>query len=192
MKNSKLIILRGKPTAGKTTAFHNLEKDKRMKNITFVDFSEIKNKFSKLPDEERKRLGKETLFKILKELMPSKKDILIEEMSRETINKYLGTDIKKYHYKIIVFQFEISIETAYKRNVKRAKEKWHPLMAKTELEGLHKLHEERFDKKAILINTENLNKKEVVNFIINKLKKISHEHKFSGKIKRKKPEVSAQ
>jgi predicted kinase len=169
-KNPRLIILRGKPTAGKTTAFHNLEKDKRMKNITFIDFSAIKNKFSKLPDEERRTRGKETLFKILKELIPSKKDILIEEMSKETIEKYLEKEIKKYHYKIIVFQFEISIETAYKRNIQRAKENWHPIMTKPKIEGLHKLHEERFDKEAILINTENLNQKGVVDFIAGKLK----------------------
>jgi|GEM_PF-2862415 len=170
MINPRLIILRGKPTAGKTTAFHNLKKDKRMKNIIFIDFSSIKNKFNKFPDEERRKLGKQILFEKLKETMPSKKDILIEEMSKETIHKYLKKEIKKYNYKIIVFQFEISLETAYKRNVKRAKEKWHPLMTKEQLEELHKLHEERFDKNAVLINTERLNKKEVVEFIIKKLK----------------------
>jgi predicted kinase len=170
MENPILVILIGKPTALKTTAFHNLEKDKRMKNFVFIDFSSIKNKFENLPDEERKKLGKQTLFKKLKEVMPSKRDILIEEMSKETINKYLEKEIKKYDYEIIVFQFEISLETAHKRNIKRAKEKWHPLMTKEQLEELHKMHEERFDKNAILINIEKLNKKQVVDFIIKKLR----------------------
>ncbi len=170
MINPRLIILRGKPTAGKTTAFHNLEKDEIMKDFIFIDFSSIKNKFKNFPDKERRKLGKEFLFKKLKEIMPSKKDILIEEMSKETIKKYLKNEIKRYNYKIIVFQFEISLETAYKRNIKRAKERWHPLMAKEELKKLHKIHEERFDKNAILIDTEKLNKKEVVDFIVKKIK----------------------
>jgi len=159
MKHPRLIILRGKPTAGKTTAFHNLEKDERMKDFIFVDFSSIKNKFEKFPDEQRRKLGKELLFKTLREIIPLKKDILIEEMSKETINKYLGENIKKYGYKITVFQFEISIETAYKRNVKRAEEKWHPLMTKEQLEELHKMHEDRFDKDAILINYREIKSK---------------------------------
>ena len=43
-------------------------------------------------------------------------------------------------------------------------------MTKEQLNELHKMHEDRFDKTAILVNTEKLNKKDVVDFIINKLK----------------------
>ena len=66
MKNSKLIILRGKPTSGKSTAFHNLRKDKRMKDFIFVDFCYIKGMLENLSDEERRNSGKEILFFIMK------------------------------------------------------------------------------------------------------------------------------
>jgi len=95
---------------------------------------------------------------------------MIEEMSRETIMKTIGKEVKKYNYKIIVFQFEISLETAYLRNLQRAKDKWHPFMKKEEMEKLHKMHEEKFDKRAILVDCNKLNKKQVVEFIVRKLR----------------------
>ncbi len=43
-------------------------------------------------------------------------------------------------------------------------------MGKRKIDELHQMHEERFDKSAILINTNKLGKKKVVEFILNKLK----------------------
>ena len=163
MKKPKLVILRGKPTAGKSTAWRNLKKRKAMKDWLFVDHTNLKTNLGR-------ELGKLSLFAILKTVMPSKKDIIIEEMSEETLRKYINKEIKKYNYKIITFQFEISLKRAGKRNIQRAKDKWHPLMSKKELKGLHKMHKERIDPRGILIDTSKLGKRKVVEFILERLK----------------------
>lgn len=169
MKSPRIIILRGKPTSGKSTAFRTLREDARMKNFIFVDFPSMKERFNDLPNDKRKIIGKELLFYTLENILASQKDIILEEMSRDTLYKNLGRIIKKYKYDIIVFQFEVSLKTAYERNVKRAKDKWHVLMRKGELKELHRMHEDRLDKKGILVNTDKLNKKEVVEFIVRRL-----------------------
>jgi len=159
----KIVIFRGRPTSGKTTALRTLKKKKAMKEWIIIDHSEIKSRFGK-------KRGKLKLFELIKEAMMTGKNILTEETSRKTLNKHIGKDIKKYKYKILVFQFTVSTETAYKRDVKRAKAKWHPFMGKKKIEKLHKMHDERFDKKAILIDTDKLNKKQVISFIFKKLR----------------------
>ena len=162
MKKPRLVILRGKPTAGKSTAWHNLKKRKAMKDWLFVDHTNLKTNLGR-------ELGKESLFAVLKVVMSSKKDIIIEEMSEETLRKYTDKEIKKYGYKIITFQFEISLKTAEKRNVQRAKDKWHPLMGKKKVKELHKMHDERADEKGILVDTNKLGKRKVVEFILEKI-----------------------
>ncbi len=136
MKQPKLVILRGK-----STAYAMLKKRKVMKCWLFVDHANLKTNLGK-------DLGKKSLFAVLKVVMPSKKDIIIEEMSEETLRKYINQYIKKYNYKIVVFQFTVRTKTAYKRDVKRAEDKWHPFMGKKKIKEMHKMHDERFDKKA--------------------------------------------
>lgn len=159
----KLVILRGKPTAGKSTAYANLKKRKKMKDWLFVDHGNLKKYLGK-------ELGKKALMAVLKIVMSSKKDIIIEEMSEKTLKKYIKYYIKKYDYKIITFQFEVGVTEAYKRNIQRAKDKWHSYILKKKLKGLHKMHEERFDPNAFLVDTNKLGKRKVVDFILEKLK----------------------
>lgn len=158
----KLVILRGKPTSGKSTAWHNLRKRKEMKDWVFVDHCAMKTGLGK-------DLGKKSLFAVLKLVMPSKKDIIIEEMSEDTVRKYINHYIGKYDYKIITFQFEVSLKEAYKRDVQRSKERWHPFMGKKQIQEMHKMHEERLDQKAILIDCNKLGKRQVVEFILKEL-----------------------
>jgi len=162
----KLVILRGKPTSGKSTAFHNIKKTKKLKNWVLIDFPKIKDMFS----EKDRELRKIALFAILKEVMKKKKNILLEEMSEETIRKYINNYIKKYKYKIIVFQFEVKMKTAYKRNIQRARDKWHPYIKKRKLKDLHKMHDDRFDNQALLVDCNKLSKKQVVDLILKKIK----------------------
>lgn len=164
----KLVILRGRPTSGKTTAFHTLRKSRtKLNDWVFIDFPRIKSMFDKL--KNKKEIRKRALFAMIKEVMKSKKNILFEEMSRESMIKYAGNYIKKYKYKIITFQFEVSLKEAYKRNIQRAKKGWHPYLKRKELNEFHKMHDERFDKKAILVDTNKLNKKQVVELILSKI-----------------------
>ena len=163
MNKLKLVILRGRPTSGKSTAYANLQKKKEMKDWLFVDHANLKEKLGK-------ELGKKSLFAVLKVVMSTKKNIIIEEMSEETIRKYVGSYIKKYNYRVVVFQFTVRTKTAYKRDVQRAKAKWHPLMGKKWIDETHKMHDEQFDKKAFLVDTNKLSKKKVVDLILKELK----------------------
>ena len=97
-------------------------------------------------------------------------NIIFDEMSREAINKNLKTQIRKYKYKIIVFQFTVKTDTAYKRDIKRAELLEHPKMGREKIDKLYKMHDDRFDKEAILVDTNKLNKKQVVDLIIKELK----------------------
>ena len=158
----KIAILRGRPTSGKSTAFHNLKKIKEMEGWIFIDHPAIKKRLGK-------EKAKEKLHELIKEAMKTGKNIITEESSRKTLNKYLRKEIKKCKYRIIVFQFTVSTEAAYRRDIQRAKAKWHPFLGKKKIEELHKMHDEMFDKKAFLVDTDKLNKKEVVELIIKKL-----------------------
>lgn len=170
MKN-KLVILRGRPTSGKSTAFHNLKKSPKMKGWIFIDFCAIKELLGEtLDDQKRKEYGKRFLFSLLKEAIKTKHNILIEEMSRDTIMKCIGNWIKKFNYQIVIFQFIISTKTAYKRDIQRAKEKWHPFMGKEWINEMHKYHDENFDSEGIVVDCDKLNKEKVVKFILEKLK----------------------
>jgi len=163
MKKSKLVILRGRPTSGKTTAYASLKKKKEMKNWVFIDHIFLKKMLGK-------EFGKKGLFALLKIVMPTRKNIVIEEMSREAVGKYLNSFIKKYKYDIIVFQFTVKTDTAYKRDVQRSKEIKYRPMGKRKINALHEMHDERFDKNGILIDTNKLGKGQVVNLIIKNLK----------------------
>jgi tRNA uridine 5-carbamoylmethylation protein Kti12 len=155
----KLVIFRGKPTSGKTTALRGLEKKRVMKNWIIIDSSKIKSKLGK-------KLG---MHELLKEDMKSKKNILVDETSRKTLNKYLRYHIKKNNYKIIVFQFTVRIDTVYKRNIQRSEAKLEKYIKKKRIEELEKMHDERFDKNAFLIDTNKLGKTQVIKFILKKL-----------------------
>ena len=159
----KLVILRGRPTSGKTTTLRVLKKRKELESWEIVDHSKIKESLGK-------EKGKEKLHEILKELIKSRKNILTEETSRKTLNKYLGYYLRKYNYKIITFQFFVSTTSAYKRDIQRAKEKWHPKMGKKWIKEMHDLHDKRADPKGILVDTDKLNKKQIIDFIIKNLK----------------------
>jgi predicted kinase len=165
----KIIILRGKPTAGKSAAFDSLRRDKRLQKVVFIDHVAIKRMFSNLGNDLRKSLGKEVLFYAMRKVMDLGKDIMIEEMSREAVEKHLKKEIKKHDYGIIVFQFDVSLPIAYKRNIQRSKALKHKLMKKEELDRMHKEHERILDKMGIMVDTDKLNERDTVEFIIKRI-----------------------
>jgi len=67
MKRPRLVLLKEKPTAGKSTAWHNLREKKKMKDWVFIDSARMKGQFGHLDDETRKKLGKKLLFYTLKQ-----------------------------------------------------------------------------------------------------------------------------
>jgi hypothetical protein len=162
-KQPRIAILRGRPTSGKSTVWHALKKKRAMKSWNFIDHVSLKNKLGKEP-------GKVALMNELKKAMKNKDDIILEEMSEKSLKKHIRYYLKRYNYKIITFQFFVSTETAYKRDIQKAKEKWHPKMGKKWINEMHALHDKRTDPNGILVDTDKLNKKQTVDFIIKKLK----------------------
>lgn len=171
MKKPKFVILRGKPTSGKLTAFRNLKKKKEMKNWIFIDHPRVKRMVENLKDH--REVSKKLLFGMVKEAIKTKKNIIMEETSRSTLKKYTGNYINKYKYKVIIFQFTILKKSAYKRDVQRIKEKeciHVKELGKDFIDYIHKYHDKNFDPKGILIDTNKLGKRQVVDLILEKLK----------------------
>jgi len=167
-----MVILRGMVASGKTTTLKNLRKNKKTKGWIIIDFNKLKRQFEHLGDEKRKAYGKIALFSILKNLMQTKKNIVFDEMSKEGVKKNLSHYLEKYNYEIIVFEFTVDLRKAVKReaerrntrNLKPKGKKW-----------VKKMHEERPKKygvhsKGIIVNTSHLNQKQVVNFILKKVR----------------------
>jgi len=170
MKKSKIVILRGAPATGKTTALHNLKKHKEMKNWIIIDFNRLKRQFEHLGDEKRKAYGKQALFSILKILMAKKENIIFDEMSGETIRKNFRHYIKKYDYKLIVFEFSSNVKIAIKREAHRRKIKGKKPRGERWVKQTHKERIKLLEKGSIPIDTTNLNQKQVINFILKNIK----------------------
>jgi predicted kinase len=167
----KFVILRGKPTSGKSTAFRNLKKKKEMKDWIFIDHPIIKRMVENLKDH--KEVSKKLLFGMVKKAIKTKKNIIMEETSRSTLKKYTGNYIKKYNYKVIVFQFTILKKSAYKRDIQRVKEKeciHIKELGKDFIDYIHEYHDKNFDPTGILIDTNKLGKRQVVNIILENIK----------------------
>jgi len=170
MKKPKLVILRGRPASGKSTAFAALKKRGEFKEWALIDFPELKSWFANI--EDSRELKKKALFVVLKEIMKKKNNILLEEMSRDTIMKYIGSYVKKHKYQITVFQFTVETKKAKRRDKTRVADPKHPHCQVVDIGGMHKMHDERFDKKATLVDCDILSKSKVVNLILNELKLI--------------------
>jgi len=165
----KILVFRGGAATGKSTAIRNLAKRKETKEWIIIDHPEFKKWFEGLKD--KRTLQKQALFSLLKELLKTKKNIVLEEMSAATIRKYIGRHVKKQGYKIITFQFENKPESSYVRNVQRVKKKdkhHKKILTKKQVAQTHKFHKEKFDPEGILINTRKLGKRKVIELILKK------------------------
>jgi len=173
-KKPKIVILRGGAGTGKSTAFENLKRLKKdnLKEWVFIDHPSFKGFFNYL--EDKNELQKKALWALMKELIKTKKNIILEEMSAKNIKKHLGYYLRKHNYKIIVLQFEVSnIDLSYKRIVQRVKRKegiHTKVYSKKFVLDTHEMHKKKFDSEGISINTTKLGKRQVVEFILNKIK----------------------
>ncbi len=166
-KRPKFVILRGLPSSGKSTALNHLKVLPAMKEWIIIHRSELKNWFHRL--EDKKEIADIALFSMLKEVLDHKKDIIIDETSRDQVMRYIGNKITKNKYEIIVFQFTADIKTAIERDARRVADPNHPHFRRINFKKLAKFHEENFDKTAVLIDTSILNEKQVVNRILKNL-----------------------
>jgi len=172
MKRPIIAILKGPMASGKSTAFANLRKHPKMKNWVFVEFSAVKDIFAGLGDEKRRKFGNQALLAILKNVMKTKRNILLEEFSQRSLRKYLNHHIKKYNYELITFQLEAELQHTHHRNIQRSKARGVKPQTKKQMKEniLHHTVLRKPHPDAILVNTSELNQKQTVNFILKQLK----------------------
>lgn len=163
MKQPRLVILTGKPISGKSTTFHNIRKLRALSKWIFIDHHEIEREVEDVEGTKQK------FFFELGKAMGTGRNIITEDTTRGELMIYLGEAIEKLKYKVIIFQFEVSLEEAKRRNKHREKNWQHHLIEDEELESAYKKSEKEFDKHAILVNTDKLNKKQIVDFILRKI-----------------------
>jgi len=165
----KIIIIRGKVTAGKTTTSYELAKV--LPNWIFVDPWKIKEMFEPLGLKNReplKKASKKAMIEILKVVIRDLGiNIIVQETTQSFIKKHLKNDLKKYNYKIFPFFLEVELKDAIKRDIQREK----PTMnlkknVKTEEEWKNRILPE---KKDFIINTSDYEINEVVNLILKQI-----------------------
>jgi len=162
-KQPRLVILTGKPISGKSTTYHNIRKLRALNKWIFIDHHEIER------EVEDKEGTKQKFFFELWKALDTKRNIITEDTTRDQLMMYAGKLIQEYNYKVIIFQFEVSLEEAKLRNKLREKHWKHHLVEDEELEKTYAEKEKEFDKTAILINSEKMNKKQIVEFILKKI-----------------------
>ena len=162
----KIALLRGGAASGKSTAFEGLRKSGRLKGWAFIDHPWLKEGFKGMKD--KRELQKKALFGLMKPLMKEKKNIILEEMSAQTVRKQVGYYVRKYGYTFVVFQFEVA-SGAFDRNLARVRkgDKIHKkTMTRKFVDESHADHQRKVDREGIVVNTSEMGKKKVVGVIL--------------------------
>jgi|SRR3989344_156001 len=163
-----ILIIHGGMASGKSTITKALEKRLKLRKFVFIDRAYIKDIMLHHVRIEKvklaRSLSKSAVFSLVKELMPYKYNVLLQEERAPSIKKHLGKYIKKYNYRIKSFYFQCSLKTAQKRNLNRNK-------SPVSFSFLKQMHEEHgyADKEDIIIDTEKNNISKTIKLILNEL-----------------------
>jgi RNase adaptor protein for sRNA GlmZ degradation len=126
-KMKKIVIIRGKVTAGKTTTSHELAKV--LPGWILIDPWKIKEMFEPLGLENReplKKASKKAIIEIMKVVIRDIGiNIIVQETTQKFIKKYLRKDIKSKDYKIYSFFLDVELKDAVKRDIQRDKPTMH-------------------------------------------------------------------
>lgn len=184
MKN-KIIIIRGKVTAGKSTTSYELAKI--LPKYIFVDPWRIKEMFEPLNLKDRtplKTISKKAMITIIKEVMRQMQiGIIVQETSRSFIKKYLKKDLKKYNYEIYSFFLDVNLEDAIKRDIQREKPTMNIGEGVKDNEAWKKIKAQP-EKGDVIINTSGMKLKEVINLIMKTIREKPRKHPQKHLIKR--------
>ena len=162
----KIIIIRGKVTAGKTTASHELAKV--LPGWILIDPWKIKEMFEPLGLKDRtalKKASKKAMIEIMKVAIRDLGiNVIVQETTRGFIKKHLRNDLKKKNYKICSFFLDVELQDAIKRDEQREK----PTMnigkeVKNETEWKNRIKPDKGD---FIINTSQHPIKGVVKMIL--------------------------
>ncbi len=121
MTQKKIVIVRGKVTAGKTTTSHELAKV--LPGWIFIDVWKIKEMFEPLGLKDRTVLincSKKAMVLMMREVIRDLGiNIIVQETTLSFLKKYLRNDLK--NYKIYSFFLDIDLQRAAKRDILREK-----------------------------------------------------------------------
>jgi cytidylate kinase len=164
----KIVIIRGKSGAGKTTISYELAKV--LPKYAFIDIWKIKEMFEPLRLENRdpqNKVSKDTVYYIIKSALKNKviKNFIIQESTAEKVKINLKDFISKKD-KIYSFYLDVELKEALKRNKTRKKitmDKKHFINQSTK--NLPKIEKEDF-----VINTSKNSIKEVIDIILREIK----------------------
>ncbi len=150
-----LINIHGPTASGKSTIITNLQR--YLPSYAFVDRAYMKKMLQPSGKDLAKEISNKTTIFILKELMKSKKNIIVQEVGPTFLKKHLSKELKGYGF--YSFYLLVSISTALRRAKQRKKK-----TIEVQLRKIHaKLSPEKED---TIIDTEKLNLKQATQFIL--------------------------
>jgi hypothetical protein len=185
MKKRKIVIIRGKVTAGKSTTSYELAKV--LPGWIFIDVWKIKEMFEPLGLKDRTYLissSKKAMTVIMKEVIRNMGiNILVQETTQKFIKKYLKEDIRNHNYKIYSFFLDNELEDAVKRDIKREKPTMH-LGRKIKTNEEWKKTKGQPERGDIIVDTSKHNLKEVVDIILKEIGEKRRKHPHANLIRR--------
>jgi len=165
---NKIIIIHGAMASGKSTITSKL--NEILKDYIFVDKAYIKDTMLKKVKIQNPKLAKEisreAIFLITKRLMEKKKNIILQETRKESVEAALSKEIKKHKYKLFSFYLDITLDASHKRDKKRRADQGK--RKSKNVEKMFKLHAYP-SKDDIIINTEKLTIRQTINKILKEL-----------------------
>ena len=179
----KIVIIRGKVTAGKTTTSYELAKV--LSGWIFIDAWKIKEMFEPLGLKDRtilKDTSKKAMILIMKEVIRNLGiNIIVQETTQKFVKKHLKNDLKKHKYKIYSFFLDVNFKDAIKRDIQREKP----------TQGLKKISQKKWEqtkaqpeKGDVIINTSKNSIKKVVDIILKEIKEKRKKHPYARMIRK--------
>lgn len=165
----KIVIIRGKVTAGKTTTSHELAKV--LPGWILIDPWKIKEMFEPLGLKNReplKKASKKAMIEIMKVVIRDLGiNIIVQETTQKFIKRYLRNDIKARNYKIYSFFLDVELKDAIKRDIQRDKPTMHlGKEVKNEEEWKNRILPDKGD---FIINSSRETIREVRNIILKQI-----------------------
>ena len=191
MKKSKIVLVDGLPTSGKSTTSYNLAR--KLPGWIFIDIWRIKDMFVPLGygDNLNKKetqsfhdSSKSAIFKIAREIIrKTQRNIIIHDIPSKAIKEKLGKDLRKYDYHIFTVQLKVPFEEAIKRNKKREKPDLNFFNIWTKERWDNKI-KKKTNKRDIVVDTCKNNQKEVVNIILKAIEEKPKKHPYEKLIRK--------
>lgn len=191
MKRSKIILIDGMPTSGKSTTSYNLAR--KLPGWIFIDIWRIKDIFEplgyskdldKTESDKLMEISKEFTIKLAREVIrKTQRDIILQETTTKFAKKKLGKDLKKHNYQVFTIQLKVPFEEAVKRNKKREKPDLNFFKIWTKERWDNKI-QRKIKKGDIVVDTFENNQEEVVKIILGGVGEKAKKHPYEKLVRK--------